>query len=129
MIAHNSFDGKEINLELAKQVVKNLNALIKKDFSISDIKELVAEHYGLPVEKIESKSRKHEIALARQMSMYLAKRFTNLSLKAIGSHFGGRDHSTVLHSCTAIDNYLCTDKFVKSDYEKLFASCKEARVK
>jgi chromosomal replication initiator protein len=126
LIAKHTLDKRELDLDLAKEVVKNLNSLTRKEFNINDIKEIVAEHYNIDIEKIESKSRKHEIALARQMSMYLAKRFTNLSLKAIGSHFGGRDHSTVLHSCTAIDNYLSTDKFVRADFEKLNQLCKEA---
>lgn len=126
LMAKHTLDRQEIDIDLAKSVVKGLTSNIKKDFTIEDIKEIVSEHYDIAIDLIESKSRKHEIALARQMSMFLAKRFTNLSLKAIGSHFGGRDHSTVLHSCTAIDNYLATDKFVRGDYETLNAACKEA---
>lgn len=125
LIADHTLDRKELSVDLAKTIVKGLSSNIKKDFTIDDIKEIVSEHYSIPIEDIESKSRKHEIALARQMCMYIAKRFTNLSLKAIGSHFGGRDHSTVLHSCTAIDNYLATDKFVRADYENLYNKCKE----
>ncbi len=126
LIAKHTLDRKTLDIKLAKDVVRSLSSNIKKDFTIEDIKDIVSEHYNISIEQIESKSRKHEIALSRQMCMYLAKKFTNLSLKAIGFHFGKRDHSTVLHSCTAIDNYLATDKFVRSDYEKLFSYCSES---
>jgi len=128
LIAKHTLDKKELNLDLAKQVVRNQLSLTSKEFTIHNIKELVSEHYQVPIDLIESKSRKHEIALARQMSMYLAKKFTRNSLKAIGAEFGGRDHSTVLHSCTAIDNYLYFDKKVQKDYDKLFNLCKEMSI-
>jgi chromosomal replication initiator protein len=84
---------------------------------MSDIKAVVAEYYNLPIDLIESQLRKHEVTLARQMCMYIAKQMTQLSLKSIGGNFGGRDHSTVLHSCQAIENYFVTDKQVKHAYE------------
>ncbi len=128
LIAKHTLDNKELNIELAKQVVRNQISLTSKEFTIQDIKEIVSDHYQVTIDMIESKSRKHEIALARQMSMYLSKKFTRNSLKAIGSEFGGRDHSTVLHSCTAIDNYLFFDKKVQRDFEKLYNVCKELSI-
>lgn len=128
LIAKHTLDRKELNLDLAKQVVRSQNSLSTKEFTIHNIKEIVSDHYQVPLEQIESKSRKHEIALARQMSMYLAKKFTRNSLKAIGEEFGGRDHSTVLHSCVAIDNYLYFDKKVQRDYEKLYGLCKDMSI-
>ena len=76
--------------------------------NIDTIKEAVSSYYNISLSDIESKNRKHEITLARQMSMYLAKQLTQMSLKSIGANFGGRDHSTVLHSCQTIENYLVT---------------------
>ncbi len=72
-----------------------------------------------------SKSRKHEIALARQMAIYLAKKYTQHSLKSIGSFFGNRDHSTILHSCQTIENYIVTDKSVKLSFETLKSKLKQ----
>lgn len=128
LIAKHTLDRKELNLDLAKQVVRSQLSLTSKEFTIHNIKEIVSDHYQIPIDQIESKSRKHEIALARQMCMYLAKKFTRNSLKAIGAEFGGRDHSTVLHSCTAIDNYLYFDKKVQKDYDKLYNVCKEMSI-
>lgn len=112
-------DRKKLSLDLAKEVVYGITRKEIKTLTIDDIKESVSSYFKISIDQMESKVRKHEIALARQMSMFLAKQFTQLSLKSIGSNFGGRDHSTVLHSCTTIENYLITDPSVKGAYEAL----------
>jgi chromosomal replication initiator protein len=119
-----TFEGVPHSVELAKTVISGIAKNDPKKMTIEDIKKLVSEYYKIPTTEMESKSRKHEIALSRQMSMYLAKQLTQLSLKSIGSAFGGRDHSTVLHSCTQIENYLVTDKSVKNAYEYLLKTLK-----
>ncbi len=124
LIAKVTLDRRELSLELSKEVIHGIALTEPKPLTIDDIKEKVSKYYNIPIDIIESKSRKHEIALSRQMCMYLAKKNTNLSLKSIGSHFGGRDHSTVLHSCQTIDNYVETDPKVRKDLETL-----QARVK
>jgi len=125
LIAEHTFDSKPLTIELAKEVIKGFIKNDKKSIDINLIKKIVSEYFNLDLESIESKSRKHEIALARQFCMYIAKQFTQMSLKSIGAEFGGRDHSTVLHSCTTIENYLETDKYVRSDYEKIKARLTE----
>ncbi len=124
LIAKYTFENKPLNLALAKEVVTGISKKVPKQITIDDIKELVAGYYKLPVEHLESQSRKHEIALARQMSIYLTKQFTQLSLKSIGAGFSNRDHSTILHSCQTIENYLVTDPSVKSAYELLHKTLK-----
>ncbi len=124
LIAKVTFDGREMNLDLAKEVVHGIANFEPKPVTTDDIKQLVADYYKLTPEILESKSRKHEITLARQLAMYLSKEFTQLSLKSIGSTFGGRDHSTVMHSCQAIENYLITDRSVKAAYDYL---CKKMK--
>jgi chromosomal replication initiator protein len=119
LIARVTFDKKPISIELAKEVVYGNKPEPAKPLSIAHIKQVVSEYYQIEIVSMVSKSRKHEIALARQMSIYLTKMLTNSSLKTIGSEFGGRDHSTVLHSCQTIENYLVTDKKVKNSYESL----------
>jgi len=117
LIAKVSLDSRELNLALAKEVVFGINNIEPKQLTVDDIKEIVSKYYKIPVELMISKTRKHEVALARQMAMYLTKQFTQLSLKTIGLNFGNRDHSTVLHSCQMIENYLTTDKNVRNSYE------------
>ena len=96
LMAKHTFDDREINLELAREVVKNNIAVPENNTpTVDTIKDAVAAYYNLSPQLLESKSRKHEIALARQMAIYLTKEFLPLPLKAIGKEFGGRDHSTI----------------------------------
>lgn len=125
LIAKVTLDKKDISIDLAKEVVAGVAKMENREITMDDIKKAVSNFYNIPVDVIESKSRKHEIALSRQMCMQISKKLTNLSLKSIGAHFGGRDHSTVLHSCRAIDNYLETDKHVRSEYEKIMSQLKK----
>lgn len=120
LIAKVTLDRRDLTLDLAREVVQGVATTEPKPLTIDDIKDAVSNYYKLPIDLLESKSRKHEIALARQMAMYIAKQLTQLSLKSIGSHFGNRDHSTVLHSCQTIENYLVTDREVKNSFELLF---------
>lgn len=119
LIAKVTLDRKELNLALAQEVVHGIAHNEPKPITIDLIKDYVAAYYKLPTEKLASKSRKHEISLARQMAIYLSKKLTQNSLKSIGSHFGNRDHSTILHSCQSIDNYLGNDANVKIAYEAI----------
>lgn len=125
LLAKITFDKKALSLDLAKEVVfGTINYEESNNVSIDTIKKIVAEKLNVKIELMESKTRKHEVAFARQMAIYLAKQFTDLPLKQIGASFGGRDHSTVLHSCQAIENYLITDKSVKRLYEELLNQIK-----
>src|SRR5699024_3295590 len=80
-----------------------------KELTIGVIQQLVSEYYNVSSEKLLAKTRKREIVQARQVSMYLAKMFTKNSLKTIGDHIGGRDHTTVIHSCQTVRNLMDTD--------------------
>lgn len=126
LIAKVTLDKRRLDLDLAKEVVHGIAKKDPRPVTMDKIKDYVSEYYNQPIDILESKSRKHEIALARQMAMYLAKQMTAMSLKSIGASFGGRDHSTVLHSFQTIQNYLETDKKVKRDYENLFATLKKS---
>ncbi len=120
LIAKVTLDRKTLNLDLAKEIVQgNLPKDTTSEINIENIKQLVANYYNIDVSLIESKSRKQNIALARHMSIYLAKILTNNCLKTIGSHFGGRDHSTILHSCKALEDYLSTDAKVNDAYNQI----------
>jgi len=115
LLAQASLNKKEIDLDLAKKIIKNFVKSVSREVSIDYIQKTVCEHFGVSVDKLKEKTRKRQIVQARQLSMFLAKNYTKNSLKVIGKHFGGRDHSTVIHSCQAIQNLLDTDpKFKES---------------
>ncbi len=121
LIAQSSLNRQEINLDLAKDVIRSFVKNISKEITVEFIQELVADHFNIGVDKLQGKTRKRQVVIARQLSMYLAKKMTNKSLKAIGENFGGRDHSTVIYSCKAVQDLLDTDTIFKdtvTDLEK-----------
>jgi chromosomal replication initiator protein len=123
LLAQASLNKKQIDLDLAKKIVKNFVKNMSREVSIDFIQKAVCDYFEVPVDKLKEKTRKRQVVQARQLSMYLSKNFTKHSLKAIGKHFGGRDHSTVIHSCQAIQNLMDTDtKFKESvdDLQKKF---------
>jgi chromosomal replication initiator protein len=91
-------------------MLKNFIKNSSKEISIEYIQKLVCEYFEVPVELLKSQTRKREIVQARQISMYLAKSHTKSSLKSIGMHFGGRDHSTVIYACQTVEDLVDTDK-------------------
>ncbi len=119
LIAHASLNRVEINLELAKQTLKNIVQDIETEVGIDYIQKTVAEYFKVEVESLKDKIRKKEIVIARQVAMYFSKEYTNHSLKAIGYHFGGRDHSTVIHAVQSVNDMIDTNANFKSSVEEL----------
>lgn len=109
LLARASLQGEDITLDLAKNVLKDLGLSKKKTYTIETIQKIVCDHFNIPDDMVRAKSRKKEIALARQVAMFMVKRFTGYSLKTIGLHFGGRDHSTVIHAINTINELLQSD--------------------
>jgi len=119
LFAQSTLNKKEIDLNLTKSVLKNYVRTHSKELTIKDIQKMVCEFYDVDYDMMLSKSRKRAIAQPRQITMYLAKKFTNNSLKAIGEHFAGRDHTTVIHSCKSVENLLDTDPEYRERFEEL----------
>ncbi|WP_075349728.1 chromosomal replication initiator protein DnaA [Algoriphagus marinus] len=119
LIAHASLNRVEISLELGKTVMKNIIKDIETEVGIDFIQKSVAEYYGIAIEDLKAKTRKKEIVVARQVSMYFCKEFTNHSLKSIGYHFGGRDHSTVIHAITTVNDIMETDSSFRNAVNEL----------
>ena len=119
LIAHATLDKTEINLELAKQTLKNIVHDIESEVGIDYIQKSVGEFFQLGVEDLQSKTRKKEIVIPRQVAMYLCKEYTQHSLKSIGYHFGGRDHSTVIHALSSVNNMMEADPKFAQDVEEL----------
>lgn len=119
LVAQSSLNQREIDIGLAKEVIKNFVSQINKEITLDFIQKLVAGHFNVQVEKLQGKTRKRSIVIARQLSMYLAKNLTDKSLKAIGDMFGGRDHSTVIYSCKTVQDLMETDVVFKDTVSEL----------
>jgi chromosomal replication initiator protein len=102
VLAYSSFHGQEISLALAKDALRDLLAVQNRQISIENIQKTVADYYKIRISDMHSKKRTRAVARPRQVAMALAKELTQLSLPEIGSNFGGRDHTTVLHACRQI---------------------------
>jgi chromosomal replication initiator protein len=102
VLAYSSFHGQEITLALAKDALRDLLAVQNRQISIENIQKTVADYYKIRISDMHSKKRSRAVARPRQVAMALAKELTQLSLPEIGSNFGGRDHTTVLHACRQI---------------------------
>lgn len=98
----------EIDTQIAKNVLKDMVRSSNTQISIESIQNYVCDYFGIESNRVREKTRKQEVVEARQIAMYLSKKFTKSSLKTIGLHFGGRDHSTVIHAITAIEERAST---------------------
>ncbi|MFN4006217.1 MAG: chromosomal replication initiator protein DnaA [Chitinophagaceae bacterium] len=119
LLAQSSLNKREIDLELAKKVLRNFVKTSNKEITIDAIQKMVCEYFNVPYDKLLAQTRKREIVQARQITMYLAKAFTKNSLKTIGEHFGGRDHTTVIHSCQTVKDLMDTDTIFRENVMEL----------
>jgi chromosomal replication initiator protein len=119
LLAYASMNKLDISVALAKHVLKDIFVQKHRNLTVEEIQKEVCEYYKIPADMMRAKTRKKEVALARQIAMYLAKRLTKHSLKTIGLHFGGRDHTTVIHAIESIENLIIADTQIKSDLEVL----------
>jgi chromosomal replication initiator protein len=119
LVARASLNKTNIDIDLIREVVEQFVSTDSREISVENIKKLVAEHFELPLEKLQGTTRKRHVVIARQLSMYLAKNYTTSSLKSIGSNFGGKDHSTVIYSIKAVQDLMDTDTLFKETVQQL----------
>ena len=119
VIASASFMGRQIDVDLAGDTLKDLLAFRERLVTINNIQKTVAEYYKIRVSDLHSKSRTRHLARPRQLAMALSKELTNQSLPGIGDAFGGRDHTTVIHACRKIAELVKSDARVREDYSNL----------
>jgi len=124
LMAQASLTRREIDLELARSVLRNIVVDTDKEITIDAVQEVVADYFKITVADLKSKSRKKETVYPRQIAMYLAKEKTELSLKSIGYHFGGRDHSTVIHAIQSVNDMIGKDTQIREAVDKLKAYLK-----
>ena len=119
LVFHATLLKKEIDLELARDVLKSIVKEIQSDVSVDFIQKTVAEYFRVEADSMKSKVKKREIVIPRQVAMYFCKRYTQLTLQLIGQNFGGRDHSTVIHALEAVEDMMKTDPSFKNQVDEL----------
>ena len=110
LLAYSVVWNKNIDMSLAERVIKRAVKVDNHPLTIDDILEKVCWHYGVSQQHVLSRSRKRDYVLVRQVSMYFAQKYTKMPASRIGQLIGGRDHSTVIHSCSAIEQRLKVDR-------------------
>lgn len=110
LMAYSIVYNSNIDMRLAERVIKRAVKIDNRPLTVDDILEKLCNHYQVTQANVMSRSRKREYVLVRQLSMYLAQKYTRMPASRIGQLIGGRDHSTVIHSCNTIDQRLKIDK-------------------
>ena len=118
-IAYSLLEEKPVTLDLAKEVLKDLLREPKKLITVDFIQRCVAEEFGISLQDIKTRRRNKTIVLPRQVAMYLSRELTDLSLPEIGDFFGGKDHTTVLHSYNKIKEGLTANTILKERVERV----------
>ena len=119
LAVHGSLQKAEINVEMVKDVLKDLLRTNSRKITIDEIQKKVTEHYNIRLSDMHSPRRSRSIARPRQVAMYLAKSITTRSLPEIGRKFGGRDHTTVIHAIKTIEEIMVNDPNLAEDIELL----------
>ena len=119
VIANSTFTGREINLDFAKNALRDMLAAHDKQITIENIQKTVAEYFQIRTSDLTSSKRSRSIARPRQIAMTLAKELTNHSLPEIGNAFGGRDHTTVIHANRKVKELRESDPRISEDYSNL----------
>ena len=110
LLAQSMLNKREITLEVAAKLINKLVKNSKRELSIEYISKVVCDYFNMPVDTLQTKTRKREIVQARQIAMYFSKSLTKYSLASIGAQIGNKDHATVLHACKTVNNLKDTDK-------------------
>jgi chromosomal replication initiator protein len=122
LMAYASLTDIEINLQTAQQVLKNIIETSEKKVTIEQIQKRVGEHFGMRAQDLNIRSNSKVIAFPRQVAMFLVKQLTTASLPEIGKQFGGKHHTTVLHSINKIELLRQTDKDLNKTINRLLDS-------
>lgn len=110
LLAQSMLNKREITLDLTAKLINKLVKNSRRELSIEYISKVVCDYFNMPVESLQTKTRKREIVQARQITMYFSKTLTKYSLASIGAQIGNKDHATVLHACKTVNNLKDTDK-------------------
>ncbi|MBM3250289.1 MAG: chromosomal replication initiator protein DnaA [Candidatus Omnitrophica bacterium] len=124
-IAYSLLEEKPITLDLTKEVLKDLLKEPKKLITVDFIQRCVAEEFGITLSELKTRRRNRQIVLPRQIAMYLSRELTDLSLPEIGNYFGGKDHTTVLHSYNKIKEVFNQDPVLKERVERVIQIIKQ----
>lgn len=119
LLAHATLHQRDLDISLAREVLEDLVHEKEGNVTVEDIQHVVCEYLDISEDQVRGKTRKREIVRARQIGMYLSKKHTQHSLKTIGLHFGGRDHSTVIHAINVVEDKMESEEHYRKTVEAI----------
>ncbi|HPD34423.1 MAG TPA: chromosomal replication initiator protein DnaA [Candidatus Kapabacteria bacterium] len=119
LLARSTLNHKPITMDLAREVVKSIYQMDNREMTLENIRQIVANYFQLTCEEMLSKSRKQELVIARQLSMYFVKKYMNIPLKKIAEAFGTKDHTSVVYAIKKVNQYLQFDKSFRKSFETI----------
>ncbi len=122
--AQSSLTGRKIDLEVTKEVLKELVSEEERPLTVDNIMKVVSEYLNIRLSDMKAKKRTKEVSHARQIAMYICKKLTNLSLSEIGRNFGGKDHATVIYACKQVEDKIKEDEQVQKVVESIIRKIK-----
>jgi chromosomal replication initiator protein len=128
LIANATLAHKEITVSLAEKITEKIVGEQKSEVTIDKVQKVVCDYFNITRDELLSKTRKRQIVQARQIAMYMSRSLINCSLSTIGAEIGGKDHATVLHACTTVNDLMATDKTFRqyvSDIEKILVPVRQ----
>ncbi len=127
MAAYSDLVGKKITLEIAKHQLKGVfSGILSPKITIDRVQRAVSEYFNITPADLKSKKRTKQVTFPRQISMYIIREITDFSTTEIGLEFGGRDHTTVMHSCQRIENRMKIDPTIEPSIANLIRTIKES---
>jgi chromosomal replication initiator protein len=124
VVAYARFHGREINLDVAKEALRDIIGATNRQISLELVQKTVSDFYKIKVADMYSQKRTRAIARPRQVAMWLTRELTSHSLPEIGEAFGGRDHTTVMHACRTIIDLRGKDTRLNNDLHILMQTIK-----
>lgn len=124
LLAYSVVYNSNVDMPLAERVIKRAVKVDDNPLTVDEILDTVCNHFSVTLSAVNSKSRKHDLVIARQVTMYLAQKYTKMPASRIGRLVGNRDHSTVIHSCAQVENRLKVDSSFKEEVNSIEVSFK-----
>ena len=124
LLAYSVVYNSNVDMRLAERVIKRAVKVDDNPLTVDEILDTVCNHFSVTLSAVNSKSRKHDLVIARQVTMYLAQKYTKMPASRIGRLVGNRDHSTVIHSCAQVENRLQVDSSFKEEVNSIEVSFK-----
>ena len=128
LIANATLAQREITVSLAEKITEKIVGEQKNEITIDKVQKVVCDYFNITREDLLSKTRKRQIVQARQIAMFMSRSLINCSLSTIGAETGGKDHATVLHACTTVNDLMSTDKTFRqyvNDIEKILVPVRQ----